>query len=91
MVDAEQVRALIAEECQALEMLLISKNKSYGNSFAEPANVFAKNVTPREQLYVRIDDKLNRIRKGSEYATEDTVLDLIGYLMLLRVLDRLDG
>ena len=34
-----------------------------------------------------IDDKLSRIARGDD-AGEDTVLDLIGYLVLLRVLHR---
>ena len=42
---------------------------------------------PKEQLFIRIDDKHNRIHKGKEYASEDTILDLIGYLVLLRTLD----
>jgi hypothetical protein len=71
---------------QALEIaeLLIDKNISYGSSFDNPINIFSKN-TAEEQLYVRIDDKLNRIKKGKEYASEDTILDLIGYLVLLRI------
>jgi hypothetical protein len=46
-----------------------------------------------EQLKVRIDDKLNRIAKGQnlEAVQEDTILDLIGYLVLMRVLGRLEA
>jgi hypothetical protein len=46
-----------------------------------------------EQLKVRIDDKLNRIAKGQnlEAVQEDTILDLIGYLVLIRVLHRLEA
>jgi hypothetical protein len=71
---------------QSLEIaeLLINKNISYGSSFDSPINIFSKN-SAEEQLYVRIDDKLNRIKKGKEYASEDTILDLIGYLVLLRI------
>jgi hypothetical protein len=39
----------------------------------------------QEQLLVRIDDKLSRIARGHEFENDDTVLDLIGYLILLRV------
>jgi len=55
-------------------------------SRSHPINIFSKS-TPKEQIYIRIDDKLNRIHKGKEYASEDTILDLIGYLVLLRTLD----
>lgn len=75
----------IIHQMLAITKLLVDKNISYGSSFDTPINVFSK-VTSEEQLYVRIDDKLNRIKNGKEYASEDTVLDLIGYLVLLRIL-----
>ena len=75
----------ILEECLNIAELLINKNKSYGSSYSHPINIFSKS-DPKEQLYIRIDDKLNRIKKGNEYASEDTILDLIGYLVLLRTL-----
>jgi hypothetical protein len=78
---------LIDRECENIKALLIAKNKAYGNSFADPINIFS-NATPEEQINVRIDDKLNRIKKGQdkEAVPEDTELDLIGYLILKRVL-----
>ena len=76
----------ILEECLNIAELLINKNKSYGSSYSHPINIFSK-ANPKEQLYIRIDDKLNRIKKGTEYAAEDTILDLVGYLVLLRTLD----
>ena len=76
----------ILAECMDIAELLIKKNKSYGSSYSHPINIFSKSE-PKEQLYIRIDDKLNRIHKGKEYASEDTILDLIGYLVLLRTLD----
>ncbi len=80
------MKSKIEAACDEVKALLVAKNKSYGNSFAEPANVFAKGLTPEQQIYVRIDDKISRITKGAEYADEDTFLDLVGYLILLRVL-----
>jgi hypothetical protein len=76
----------IVDEVLSIANLLIDKNMSYGSSFDKPINIFSK-ITSKEQLYVRIDDKLNRVYKGKEYPSEDTVLDLIGYLVLLRILD----
>lgn len=75
----------ILKECMAIAELLINKNISYGSSFNKPINVFSKS-NPGEQILIRIDDKLNRIKNGKEYASEDTILDLIGYLTLYRVL-----
>lgn len=76
----------ILNECLDIAELLINKNKSYGSSYSHPINIFSK-ADPKEQINIRIDDKLNRIKKGSEYPSEDTILDLIGYLILLRTLD----
>ena len=75
----------IRDECKALGQMLINKNKSYGSSFSDPIHVFSQ-LPAKEQLFVRIDDKLNRIKRGKEYLDEDTIMDLIGYLVLLRVL-----
>ena len=75
----------ILEECLDIAELLIKKNSSYGSSYSHPINIFSKS-DPKEQLNIRIDDKLNRIKKGKEYPSEDTILDLIGYLILLRTL-----
>lgn len=65
--------------------LLIEKNKSYGDSALEPANIFAKGDAV-ENLSARIDDKLMRIKtKGFDGYEEDNVKDLIGYLILLKI------
>lgn len=63
--------------------MLIQKNKAYGNSALEPLRCFSK-ASSKEALLVRIDDKLSRIMRGHD-AGEDTVMDLIGYLVLLRL------
>ena len=74
----------IETECNQISDLLIEKNKAYGNSALEPCNIFCKSPA-LEQISVRIDDKLNRLKMGSEYPGDDTVLDLIGYLILYRI------
>jgi hypothetical protein len=78
----------IASECSAIERMLIEKNRKYGNSALSPKRVFSK-ASPVEQILVRIDDKLSRIGSAQPDETEDAVLDLIGYLILLRVARRL--
>lgn len=83
----EEVRCLITAECDAIEDMLFSKNQAYGNSALDPLRIFSKAST-REQILVRIDDKLSRIVRGSS-VDEDVVLDLIGYLVLLRVADKM--
>jgi hypothetical protein len=79
---------LIDMECQNLAEMLKAKNRQYGNSFADPVRIFSR-LSPEEGLRIRIDDKLSRIARGND-AGEDTVLDLVGYLILLRVLHRAD-
>lgn len=64
--------------------LLIEKNKAYGDSALNPVRIFSK-ADRTEQLYTRIDDKISRIQKGTDFANEDTIDDLIGYLFLLKI------
>jgi hypothetical protein len=76
----------IAAICEDVKELLLYKNKNYGNSALEPLRVFSKSSAV-EQLLVRIDDKLNRIKKGAGLLNkdEDVIMDLIGYLILLKI------
>jgi hypothetical protein len=67
-----------------IKEMLIAKNRAYGDSALEPVRVFSKAETV-EQLYVRIDDKLSRVKRGHEYPGDDTISDLIGYLVLLLI------
>ena len=63
--------------------MLLEKNSAYGNSALTPVNIFAKGNAV-EGLSARIDDKLSRIKnRGLSDATEDTLFDLCGYLILL--------
>tara|TARA_R110002012_G_scaffold6578_6_gene31331 strand:- start:16616 stop:17086 length:471 start_codon:yes stop_codon:yes gene_type:complete len=65
--------------------LLKSKNEAYGNTSLNPPNIFSK-LDSSEAICARIDDKIMRIKnKGLVSATEDTVTDLIGYLLLLKM------
>ncbi len=67
-----------------MKEILLAKNRAYGNSALEPLRIFSR-AEALEQINVRIDDKLSRISRGSEFGDEDTELDLIGYLVLRRV------
>ncbi len=64
--------------------LLIAKNKSYGDSALHPARIFSKSDNV-EQILVRIDDKLSRIKNGQEWPGDNDIDDLIGYLVLLKI------
>jgi hypothetical protein len=65
--------------------MLDDKNRKYGDSALNPVRIFSR-ANAEEQLLVRIDDKLKRIQTTGQVAPdEDTVKDLIGYLILLRM------
>ena len=70
--------------CKQISDFLIKKNRSYGNSALDPVRILSKcdNI---EQLKVRIDDKLSRFARGTEYLGDNDLDDLIGYLVLLKI------
>ena len=73
-------------ELARLRDMLIAKNQAYGNSALDPIRCFSK-ADATEQLRVRIDDKISRLMRGHA-AGEDTVRDLVGYLVLLMMAER---
>lgn len=76
---------LIEKVCEDVKNLLIKKNRDYGDSALNPSSVFSKGDV-FESLGSRIDDKLMRIQNvGVDDETEDTISDLIGYLILYKV------
>lgn len=74
----------ILEVCDELCELLLEKNARYGDSALDPRRIFSK-ADAVEQIKVRIDDKLSRLEQAKEGETEDVELDLLGYLVLLRI------
>ena len=71
--------------CNEIRDLLLSKNDAYGDSALSPDNIFSK-LDSAQAICARIDDKLSRIKNtGLDDATEDTLDDLIGYLILLKI------
>jgi hypothetical protein len=72
--------------CDQIKELLLEKNAKYGDSALNPTRVFSK-ANAVEQILVRIDDKLNRVKQGAGLLAndEDVVMDLIGYLVLLKI------
>lgn len=75
---AKEIRRVCDEVCE----MLLAKNAAYGNSALQPLRIFSK-APASAQIRDRIDDKLSRILNGD--TTEDVLLDLIGYLVLLRI------
>lgn len=94
-VGADAFAREVSCECEGIARLLIEKNNAYGNSALDPLRIFST-ADPIEQLKVRIDDKLSRLKRGAlresppgdgpaGLASEDVIVDLIGYLVLLRL------
>ena len=75
----------IKEKCNEIKELLLKKNKSYSNSVFERGLVF--DVDPIYAIKARINDKLNRLKNSdSTFSSENDLMDLTGYLILLQVI-----
>lgn len=84
MIETKQI---IAEVCDEIKEFLIEKNRKYGDSAVKPVRIFSKSDN-LEQIRVRIDDKLNRLINQQNDEDEDVINDLIGYLILYKVVDK---
>lgn len=84
--DAQQI---IAQICDEIKSMLLEKNRKYGNSALKPIRIFSK-CDAKEQIRVRIDDKLSRLLSLQQDETEDVISDLIGYLLLLKVSEKME-
>ena len=74
----------IRKKCDEIRDLLIEKNISYGNSVFDKGLLFE--VDPMYAIQARINDKLNRIKSKETYMSENDLMDVTGYFILLQVL-----
>lgn len=74
----------IIVQCLEMAEMLIKKNISYGDSALSPIRIFSQ-ADNQEQIKIRIDDKINRIKNGSGFAGDNDIDDMIGYLILLKI------
>lgn len=74
----------IIDACHYISQMLVDKNIAYGDSALDPVRIFSK-ANNIEQLLVRIDDKLSRFARGTDYPGDNDIDDLIGYLVLLKI------
>lgn len=74
----------IINQCLEIAEMLIKKNISYGNSALNPIRIFSK-ADSKEQIKVRIDDKLNRVKNDQTFLGDNDIDDMIGYLILLKI------
>jgi hypothetical protein len=80
LTSAEQ----IIIECEELKDLLLTKNAAYGDAVHQKGPLF--DIDPVTGIQARINDKLRRLQnKGLTDNTEDSLTDLIGYLIHLKI------
>lgn len=96
LVEEESQAPLANEILEVMEYitdLLISKNAKYGNSAIEPVYVFSgEHLSPLDQIFVQIDHKIARIKRGNKsLEDEDVLLDLCGYIVLALIARRREG
>lgn len=82
-IDAPAGNHILNSALEIAEML-VKKNISYGNSALEPVRIFSK-ADPKEQLMVRLDDKLSRIKNQESFPGDNDIDDMIGYLVLYKI------
>lgn len=80
----------IVRVCTDISIMLQEKNVAYGDSALDPVRIFSKS-NAIEQLLVRIDDKLSRFARGTDYPGDNDIDDLIGYLILLKIAKERSG
>jgi len=74
----------IRKKCKEISDLLVEKNIAYGNSVFDKGLLFE--VDPIYAIQARINDKLNRIKSKETYMSENDLMDVTGYFILLQVL-----
>ena len=75
----------IEKKCRELKELLLRKNDAYGDAALQPLGVFSS-CNASEGIKIRLDDKLKRIANaGLVSDTEDTLIDIAGYIILLMI------
>ena len=89
-IELTDSQKLISKKCDEIKELLLEKNRKYGDSALHPARIFSK-ANATEQILVRMDDKLNRIKNRQDDEDEDVIKDLAGYLVLYMGARELEG
>lgn len=82
-METDNVQEKIVELTDAMQQLLLEKNKRYGNAAIKPSNIFNK-LDGAASIRVRLDDKLSRVKNSTDVYIND-VSDIIGYCFLLLI------
>lgn len=74
----------IIKACEDIKGILLEKNRKYGDAALSPLQIFST-ANPLEAINIRLDDKLKRKLNDPDDEDEDIELDIIGYLILKRI------
>ncbi len=77
---------LLDDVLEKARAMLIAKNAAYGDSALNPLRVFST-ASLKEQLLVRLDDKVSRLARG-QAAGEDVAADMLGYFLLVVIAEK---
>ena len=80
----EELNELVNHKAHDLIEHVISKNRKYGNSALSPIRIMSS-ADKLEQLYIRLDDKFNRLINRQNDDDEDLPFDVAGYFILIYV------
>ena len=80
----------IAAECDRIKAMLLEKNAAYGDTALRPPHIFS-NLNSSEAIRARLDDKLSRHMHQPGAFGESEIDDLIGYLVLLNIAERIEN
>ena len=84
---APKIQHKLAKAVTSIGLMLLDKNRKYGNSALDPLRVHSQ-ATRIEQLKVRADDQLSRLRSAQADDAEDALLAYIGYMILLHIAEK---
>lgn len=91
MFTVEQENQVIAQVCQEMIIFLQGKNVSYDGSFVKDVVYGGTTIPAIQTINVRITDKIRRLQSGGSYVGDNDEEDLLGYLILKKVLKRLQA
>lgn len=84
--------ALIASEYDRLKEKQLAKNKDYGDSLFKDKTILGVEINKRIGILSRIGDKIARLESQGQYMVEEgreeTIDDLIGYLVAYQIVSR---
>jgi|TARA_B100000809_G_scaffold6296_1_gene6391 hypothetical protein len=75
----------LTQALKQVHAILMERHENHGDSVFAPVKLFST-ISPRERLMVMLDTKLSRYQHGARELSEENLNDLIGYLILLKIM-----